>query len=459
MDEPRNPAGTGSASILDGNSFKVSDAAALPPRERELVERRGELLGPAYRLFYRHPVEIVRGRGARVWDADGVEYLDCYNNVASIGHAHPAVVEAVHAQLAQLNTHTRYLHAAILDYAQELLGTMPGAGGDRIDQVMFVNSGSEANDLALRVGREYTRGRAWIATSEGYHGNTALVSAHSPSLAGSEAMDPALRIVEPPDTYRADSSAAAGSAFLTGVAAAIAEIESSDDGLAGIILDTSFSSDGIYFGARGMIAAAIDLVHAHGGVVIADEVQPGFGRTGEAFWGFERHGVAPDIVTLGKPMGNGYPVAAMAARREVLEPFASRRPYFNTFGGSPVAMAAARAVLDTIRAERLQEHALTTGAALRVALAGLAERHDAIGDVRGAGLYTGLELVADRATKAPASDLALRVLEELRERRVLTSVCGPTNSVLKLRPPLAFSETDIQRLVEALDGALIAASR
>ncbi|MBO9577622.1 MAG: aspartate aminotransferase family protein [Microbacteriaceae bacterium] len=448
MDEtPR----TGNASILDGNSFKAADAAALPPRARDLVERRGALLGPAYRLFYRRPVEVVRGRGAHVWDADGVEYLDCYNNVASIGHAHPAVVEAVHAQLATLSTHTRYLHERILEYAEDLLGTMPG-----LDQVMFVNSGSEANDLALRVGREATGGRAWIATSEAYHGNTALVSAHSPSLSGSEAMDPALRVVEPPDAYRHGSAEAAGAAFLAAVRVAIEDAEATGDGLAGIILDSSFSSDGIHTGEPGMIAAAIELVHAHGGVVVADEVQPGFGRTGEAFWGYQRHGLQPDIVTLGKPMGNGYPVAAMAARREVLEPFASARPYFNTFGGSPVAMAAAQAVLDVIRAERLQARALATGDVLRAELRALAERHPAIGDVRGAGLYTGVELVTDRDAKTPATGQALRVLEELRERRVLTSVCGPTNSVLKLRPPLAFTPDDVPRLVEALEGALAA---
>jgi 4-aminobutyrate aminotransferase-like enzyme len=440
---------TGHASILDGNSFRAADAAALTPRARELVERRGELLGPAYRLFYRHPVEIVRGRGALVWDADGVEYLDCYNNVASLGHAHPAVVEAVHAQMARLSTHTRYLHEAILDYAEDLLGSMPGP-----DRLMLVNSGSEANDLALRVGREFTGGRAWIATSEAYHGNTALVSAHSPSLAGSETMDPALRVVDPPDTYRHGSSAAAGAAFLASVRGAVADIEASGDGLAGIILDASFSSDGVFFGEPGMIAAAVEHVREHGGLLLADEVQPGFGRSGEAFWGFERHGLVPDLVSLGKPMGNGYPVAALAAKAEVLEPFATRRPYFNTFGGSPVAIAAAQAVLDTIRVEDLQAKALATGGVLRAALRELATRHDLIGDVRGAGLYTGVELVRSRATSEPATSEALEVLERLRERGVLTSVCGPTNSILKLRPPLAFGEEDVPRLVAALDGAL-----
>jgi 4-aminobutyrate aminotransferase-like enzyme len=443
---------TGHASILEGNSFSAADAAALDPHTRAMIEHRQARLGPAYRLFYRHPVELVRGRGAHAWDADGNQYLDLYNNVPSVGHAHPRVVEAVQRQMSELNTHTRYLHPAILAYADDLLSTMP----NEVDQVMFVCTGSEANDLALRVGREYTGGRAYIATSEAYHGNTALVSAHSPSLAGTETMDPTLRVIDPPDTYRHGGSEAAGAAFLAGVTAAIEDIEASGDGFAGLIADTSFSSDGIYPGSPGMIAAAIDLVHAYGGVFIADEVQPGFARTGEAFWGFARHGIVPDLVTTGKPMGNGFPVAAMAARAAVLAPFATRRPYFNTFGGNPVAIAAAQAVLDVVRDERLQEHALVTGAALRTALSALAEAHPSVGDVRGAGLYTGLELVVDRTTREPATALALDLLEELRDRRVLTSVCGPTNSVLKLRPPLAFQESDIPRLVDALDRSLTA---
>lgn len=441
------------ASILDGNSFKASDADELDPRTRALAERR-EVLGSAYRLFYKHPVELVRGFGAHAWDAEGNEYLDLYNNVPSIGHAHPRVVEAVHRQMSTLNTHTRYLHEGVLNYADDLLSTMP----DAIDQVMFVCTGSEANDLALRVGREYTGGTAWIATSEAYHGNTALVSAHSPSLRGPEQMDPTLRIVDPPDTYRLQSETADGAGvwWLGQLAAAIAEIEASSDGFAGLILDSSFSSDGIFLGQPGMIRAALELVHAHGGVVIADEVQPGFGRTGEAFWGFDRHDFVPDIVTTGKPMGNGIPIASMAAKREVLDAFASKRPYFNTFGGNPVAIAAAQAVLDVIRDEELQARALTVGAALRESLRELADVHPGIGDIRGSGQYTGVEIVADRATGAPDSGVALALLEQLRDRRVLTSVCGPNNSVLKLRPPLAFTAADIPRLVEALDGGLTA---
>ena len=446
--------GPGHVSILEGNSYQGADAARLGPRARDLIEQRERSLGAAYRLFYRHPVELVRGQGARVWDADGNEYLDLYNNVPSVGHAHPRVTEAVHRQMALLNTHTRYLHEAIVRYAQDLLATMPA----QVDQVMFVCTGSEANDLALRVGRAYTGGTAYIVTSEAYHGNTALVSAHSPSLASVEAMDPALRVIAPPDTYRHGSCAAAGAAFLSAVERAVGDIEASGDKLAGLIADTSFSSDGIYPGSPGMITAAVDLVRARGGVFIADEVQPGFARTGEAFWGFARHGIVPDLVTTGKPMGNGFPVAGLAARHAVLDAYSATRPYFNTFGGNPVAMAAAQAVLDVIRDEGLQEHARTVGAQLRAGLRSLAQTHESIGDVRGAGLYTGLELVRSRETREPATGLALDLIEELRERRILTSVCGPASNVLKLRPPLALAAADLPQIIEALDGALRAAA-
>jgi 4-aminobutyrate aminotransferase-like enzyme len=267
-------------------------------------------------------------------------------------------------------------------------------------------------------------------------------------------MDPALRVIAPPDTYRHGSPEAAGAAFLAAVERAVGDIEASGDKLAGLIADTSFSSDGIYPGTPGMISAAVDLVHARGGVFIADEVQPGFARTGEAFWGFARHGIVPDLVTTGKPMGNGFPVAGLAARREVLSAYSATRPYFNTFGGNPVAMAAAQAVLDVIRDEGLQAQALDVGGQLRDGLRSLAGTHESIGDVRGAGLYTGLELVLSRDAKEPATGLALDLIEELRERGILTSVCGPASNVLKLRPPLALAASDLPQIFEALDGAL-----
>ncbi|WP_084125493.1 aspartate aminotransferase family protein [Demequina sp. NBRC 110054] len=438
------------STIMDSNSFRADDAAGLPDGLKELTDRRA-VLGGAYRLFYRTPVHLVRGEGQYLFDADGRKYLDMYNNVASLGHAHPAVVEAVTAQMQQLNTHTRYLHTAILDYSDEILATMPEA----LDRIMFMCTGSEANDLAIRVAREYTGGQGIIVTRESYHGTSALTSGHSPALGSGQPIDPTARLVDAPDAYRAGTEDI-GRVFADRIAAAIADMRAAGIPFAGVLADSIFSSDGVFADAPGLLQPAIELVHAEGGVWIADEVQPGFGRTGDSFWGFARHDVVPDLVTMGKPMGNGIPVSGMAAKDEVLRAFTDQLPYFNTFGGNPVSMAAARAVLTVIREEELQERAKRVGAEFRAALAEIATRHEAIGDIRGAGQFTGLELVLDRTTKEPASALALDLLEQLRERGVLTSTAGPHANVLKLRPPLAFGSEDIDWAVSAIDEGLSA---
>jgi 4-aminobutyrate aminotransferase-like enzyme len=442
----------GRSTIMDTNSFRAENADALDDVTRSMTAQRSELLGASYRLFYRNPVHVVRGYGAYLWDADGNKFLDVYNNVPSVGHAHPRVVEAITRQASLLNTHTRYLHGAILAYAEDLLSTLP----DEIDQVMFMCTGSEANDLAIRVAREYSGGRGIIVTSESYHGNTELTSAHSPALGSSQVVDSSARLIAPPDTYHV---ADVGRWFAEEMQRVIDQMRADGIPFAGFLADSIFSSDGVFAGEPGMLAAAIDVVHANGGVYIADEVQPGFARTGDAFWGFGRHGIVPDIVTMGKPMGNGMPISAMAAKREVLEAFTLKTPYFNTFGGNPVSIAAAQAVLDVIRDEGLQSKARVVGGELREALRELATRYEVIGDVRGAGQFTGLELVTDRASKLPATSLALDVIEGMRERGVLTSVAGQGGNVLKLRPPLAFDSGDIGWLVGALDESLAEALR
>ncbi|UFS58605.1 aspartate aminotransferase family protein [Subtercola endophyticus] len=416
-----------------------------------MTDRREATLGASYRLFYRNPVHLVRGSGAYLWDADGNKYLDMYNNVPSVGHSHPRVVAAISEQAATLNTHTRYLSAGLVDYADDLLTTMP----DEISQIMFMCTGSEANDLAIRVARAYTGGTGIILSRESYHGNTELTSAHSPALGNAQALDPHARTVAPPDAYRPPySEAEVGARFAESLQQTIDAMRADGIVFAGLLADSIFSSDGVFAGEPGMLKQAIDVVHLNGGVFIADEVQPGFARTGDAFWGFERHGVVPDIVTMGKPMGNGMPISGMAARPDVLEAFSTKIPYFNTFGGTPVSIAAAQAVLDIIREEGLQERARLVGGELRAALATLAETHEAIGDVRGAGQYTGIELVLDRESKSPAGPLALDVIEGLRFRGVLTSVAGPYGNVLKIRPTLAFQQPDIEWFVTALDEVL-----
>lgn len=439
------------STIMDTNSFRADDAAGLDPRTRELTDRRDEVLGASYRLFYRRPVHLVRGEGQYLWDADGRKYLDMYNNVASLGHCHPAVVAAVHEQMQKLNTHTRYLHKGILDYTDDLLSTMP----IELDKAMYMCTGSEANDLAIRVARAVSGGEGIIASREAYHGTSDLTSGVSPALGSGQPLASTARLVDAPDAYRVDAPDL-GRWFADQVRAAIADMEAHGTRFAGFIADSIFSSDGVLPGPAGYLREAVDVVHRAGGIVVADEVQPGFGRTGEAFWGFQRHGIVPDVVTLGKPMGNGIPVSGLVARAEVLAAFSDTVPYFNTFGGNPVSMAAAQAVLTTIRDEGLQQHSAEVGAAALVALRELMITHEAVGDVRGAGLFIGFELVVDRTTREPDRDLALALLEQLRDRGVLTSVAGPHGNVLKLRPPLAFQLADVDWLVGALDESLTA---
>lgn len=419
---------------MDSNSYSGDEAGVTA---EPLITAREQMLGPAYRLFYERPVHLVRGAGSHLFDADGARYLDAYNNVASVGHCHPHIVDAVSSQLALLNTHTRYLHAGIIDYSRRLLATMPGA----VDQVMYACTGSEANDLALRVAEMHTRATGVIITRDAYHGNTAAVTAISPSLGGATRVGPGVRVVAAPDTYRAESTALA-TRFAADVAAAADELCAAGHGVSCLIVDTVFSSDGIYPDPS-VLGPAVDEVRRRGGVFVADEVQPGFARTGEAMWGFDRHGVVPDIVTMGKPMGNGMPVAAMAARADVLDAFATGVPYFNTFGGTPVAMAAAAAVLDVIAEENLMANAAAVGTALRDGIDQAAGGSPIIGDVRGVGLYLGVEVVTDRDSATPDRDGARRLVNALRERRVLVSVCGREGHVLKVRPPLVFSHSDV----------------
>jgi 4-aminobutyrate aminotransferase-like enzyme len=431
------------------NSFDPSRSKELPENEQALVTRRQRLLGPAYRLFYEHPVHFVRGEGVWLYDAEGTAYLDAYNNVPSVGHCHPRVVEAMARQAGQLNTHTRYLHPGILDYSEMLLATFPG----ELSQVMYACTGSEANDLAVRVARQFTGGTGFIVTRLAYHGVTDTIAAMSPSLGEHVVLGPHVRTVPAPGSAGA-AGAQVGRAFASGVEAALEDMARQGIKPAALIVDTIFSSDGVFADPAGFLKEAVAAVRQAGGLLIADEVQPGFGRTGEAMWGFQRHSLVPDIVTLGKPMGNGYPVAAMVAKPAVLAPFGSNCRYFNTFGGSPVAMAAARAVLEIIAEERLQARALDTGHYLRRRLIALADKFELIGDVRGAGLFIGVELVGDRATHSPATRLASEVVNELRRRRVLISAAGPGANVLKIRPPLPFGRPEADLFLSALEASL-----
>ena len=423
--------------------------SSLPADTPALMERRNRLLGPAYRLFYDAPLHPVRGEGVWLHDADGRRYLDAYNNVASVGHCHPHVVEAIARQAATLNTHTRYLHEGVLDYAERLLATMP----PELGHAMFTCTGSEANDLAMRIAGAHTKAGGLIVTRFAYHGVTASIAQASPSLGRFVQLGEAVRTVPAPDA-RAMAPEAVGPAFAAGVRAAIADLEAHGIRPAALMVDTVFSSDGIFTDPPGFLAEAVEAIHAAGGLFIADEVQPGLGRTGDVFWGFQRHGVLPDIVTMGKPLGAGHPLAGLAVRPEVLAAFARECRYFNTFGGNPVSMAAGMAVLDVIEREGLMANAQRVGRYLRARLAELGARHAWIGEVRGAGLFVGVELVRDRATRAPATAEAARVVNGLRERQVLLSATGEHANTLKIRPPLVFCEAHADLLVESLDTVL-----
>ena len=429
------------------NAFSREDFDRLDDSERALIARREKVLGPAYRLFYEKPLHLVRGEGVFLYDVAGEKYLDAYNNVASLGHCHPRVVEAITKQTAILNTHTRYLHEGIVDYAETLTETFP----DTLSQAMFTCTGSEANDLAVRIARFVTGGTGIIATELAYHGLTSAVAEFSPSLGESVTLGSHVRTVPAPDAYR-NSPDDVMEKFGRDVRAAIADLKRHGIKPAMLVTDTIFSSDGIFAGPKGFLKPAVDAIHEAGGLFVADEVQPGFGRTGETMWGFERHGVSPDMVTIGKPMGNGYPMAGIVLRPEIIAEFGPRARYFNTFGGNPVAAAAGKAVLDAIRIDGLQHNALDVGRYLMDGLMSLS--HSAIGDVRGSGLFIGVEIISDAATKRPDAALTTRIVNGLRERRILISASGPNANILKIRPPLVFAREHADMLLSALDDVL-----
>ncbi|NNE06275.1 MAG: aminotransferase class III-fold pyridoxal phosphate-dependent enzyme [Xanthomonadales bacterium] len=415
-----------------------------------LTARRQKVLGSAYRLFYDEPLELVRGEGVWLYDAQGKAYLDVYNNVPHVGHCHPVVVDAVSRQLATLNTHTRYLHPGLIAYAERLLQRLPAD----IDKAMFACSGTEAVELALRLARASTGGDGIICTRHAYHGNSWAVSQISPETPGADRATHVVTVEVPGLLHRkAESDQAPVKQFVTGIEQALELLSKRGIKLAAFIVDTVMSSEGINRFPEGL-SAAVKRVKNAGGLFIADEVQMGFGRPGRYFWGFEWQGVAPDIVTMGKPMGNGYPVSAVATRSEILDAFSGRAGYFNTFGGSPVAAAAANAVLDVIEDEALQDNAMLTGRHLRSGLADLAAEFECIADIRGTGLFNGVELVTDRQSMEPATGLAHRLVNELKQRGVLVGRTGPGENIVKLRPPMVFSRDDADLLLGAFSGAL-----
>lgn len=410
------------------------------------LERRARLMGPNVPTFYRTPLHLVKGQGVWLWDASGKRYLDCYNNVPHVGHCHPRVVEAICTQAGQLNTHTRYLHDGVLDYIERLTATF----GHGISQAIMTCTGSEANDIALRMAQAATGKTGIIATDATYHGNTMAVSQLSTRKPPIGGRWPNVRLVPAPDSLRRPDPD--GSIFAAHVAQAIAGLEAAGFGCSGILLCPMFANEGLPTLPRGWLDKTVGAIRAAGGIVIADEVQPGFGRAGSHFWGHDKLGFAPDVVVMGKPMANGHPVGAVATRPDVMAAFRNAFSYFNTFGGNPVSAAAALAVLDVIRDEGLQENAARVSAHVAARMAAL--RHPLLRDTRANGLFFGAEFLLEDGQ--PATRFCADLVEGMVARGVLMNVIGAGRNILKIRPPMPFSIENADILMDRLEEALTA---
>lgn len=423
---------------------------------RELEERRARLLGPSLSLSYARPIHVVRGRGTSLFDVWGRAYLDCVNNVAHVGHEHPRVVAAGQRQMAVLNTNTRYLHDTVLAYAERLTALFPTP----LSVCFLVNSGSEANELALRMARAATGGRGVVVLEGGYHGNTqGLVDVSPYKFSGPGGAGPPawVKMAPMPDEYRGryrrdDDDRA--QRYATHVADGFSSLLGSGVGPAAFLAESILSCGGQVEPPEGYLSAAYAHARAAGALCVADEVQVGLGRVGSHMWGFQRHGVVPDIVTLGKPVGNGHPLGVVVTTPDIARAFANGMEFFSTFGGNPVSAAVGLAVLDVMEDEALRGHAHEVGTHFRAGLGSLMDRHPRVGDVRGAGLFLGVELVADRESPTPSRATARYAVERMKEKGILLSTDGPDDNVIKIKPPLPFSRAEADRVVAALDDVL-----
>jgi 4-aminobutyrate aminotransferase-like enzyme len=428
----------------------------------EILAARRAHLGPSLSLAYRNPLHIVRGEGAYLFDADGRAYLDCVNNVAHVGHAHPRVVEAGIAQMRLLNTNTRYLHENVVRYAERLTALLP----EHLEVCFFTNSGSEANELALRLAVAATRRPDAATVDVAYHGNTKRLIEISPYKfdgPGGAGRGDDVQVVPLPDRYRGvhrGDGPEVGAAYVAESAAVLANATAAGHPAGALIAEAIPGTAGQVVPPAGWLAGLFDAARGVGAVPISDEVQVGFGRVGTDPWAFAAQGARPDIVTMGKPIGNGHPLGAVVTTPAIADAFANGMEYFNTFGGNPVSSAIGLAVLDVIDEEGLQEHARVVGERLLAGLREVATRHGPIGDVRGAGLFVGFELVRDRSTREPDAELATELVNRAVERGILLSTDGADHNVIKIKPPLVFAIADADRLVETVDAILgeIAAS-
>ena len=424
--------------------------------DKRILELRKRLLGPSFSLSYREPLHTVQGKGQYLFDANGKRYLDAVNNISHVGHCHPKVISAEEKQARMLNTNTRYLNDIIVNYAQQLNDTLP----EGLDVCYFTNSGSESNDLALRMARNFTGSRESIVLNGAYHGQTSALIEISPYKLygpGGPGAPEFVSVIPMPDPYRGKfrgSDQKAGSQYAGLVLDAIAKIQDDGKQLGLFIAEAIMGSGGQIIYPESFLQQAFEMVKKAGGLCIIDEVQIGFGRTGTHFWGFETCDVTPDIVTMGKPMGNGHPISAVITRRDIADAFDNGMEYFNSFGGNPVSCSIGQAVLDVVREEHLQENALMVGTYLLELLEELKNKHAIIGDVRGKGLFLGVELIKDHDELIPAGNEADLAANLMKDNNILISNDGPDQNVLKIKPPLVFTKDNSLELAETLDRVL-----
>lgn len=424
---------------------------------QRISDYRNRHMARSLSLSYQQPLKIERGEGAYLIDANGDAYLDMVNNVCHVGHCHPDVVLAGQRQMAKLNTNTRYLHENIVNFTEKLLATFPKS----LSVCMLVNSGSEANELAFRLAQAYTQSKQLIVVDGAYHGNTAACVNASPYKfdgPGGQGAEPHIHKVALPDPYRGihqGSEPIIAEAYAESVSKAIETIHSNGDKVGAYICESLQGVAGQIIMPNGYLKSVYEKVRAANGVCIADEVQVGFGRVGTHMWAFQTQDVVPDIVTLGKPIGNGHPLAAVIVKKEIADAFANGMEFFNTFGGNPVSCAIGEAVLDVIEKESLQQNALDVGNYMRSELLKLQDKYDLIGDVRGVGLFNGVELVNDRSSKEPATEKMEWLIEHFKRNKILLTSEGPHYNILKIKPPIIFSKQNTDYFIQVLEQGLI----
>ena len=423
---------------------------------KKIKELRGQFISPSLSVSYKEPLHIVKGKGQYLYDRNGKKYLDAINNISHVGHCHPEVTKAVYEQSKTLNTNTRYIHENIVLYAQELISTLPS----HLQVCFFTNSGSESNDLAIRLARNYTNSNHTIVIEGAYHGHTAATIEVSPYKYGGPGGKGAAKFIHQvpmPDTYRGSWRASGADTleyYVQHVDSILDSLNRKDEQVSAFISESILGCGGQIFFPEGFLALANEKVQKVGGLCIADEVQIGFGRVGSHFWGFESENTVPDIITMGKSMGNGHPLSAVVTTQEIAQKFNNGMEYFNSFGGNPVSCAVGRTVLEIIEKEKLQENAYLVGKYLIKELNDLKMRHNLIGDVRGRGLFLGIELIRDHEKMIPAASEAERIVNDMKDQGILISTDGPDHNVIKIKPPMPFTKEDSDFVSQELDCVL-----